>query len=119
VPFQNAIFILEQLDRTSFHLTPLRALPPVRPCACTLLGMATLPASTRPPATTVALRQQSLRIIELSERLSLAAACREEVVLFTRRRMLDWKAQTARFIVVAVGSALTFVAWKSLVSWLG
>jgi hypothetical protein len=32
--------------------------------------------------------------------------------------MLDWKAQLTRAAVVLGGSALVFVAWKSVISWL-
>jgi hypothetical protein len=32
--------------------------------------------------------------------------------------MLDWKAQVTRVVVVAGGSALIFMVWKSLISWL-
>jgi hypothetical protein len=46
------------------------------------------------------------------------AALREELVLFKRRRMLDWKSQVTKIAVVATGSALVFLAWKSVVSWL-
>jgi hypothetical protein len=82
------------------------------------MGMATLPASTRPPTGNLALREQSIRLVELPERLSFAATVREEVILFTRRRMLDWKAQLTRVAVVASGSALIFLGWKSVISWL-
>ena len=56
---------------------------------------------------------------EFPAELSLREHVHEEVVLFARRRMLDWKIQTTRIIVVVGGSLLVFSAWKSLVSWLG
>jgi len=80
--------------------------------------MATLPASTRPPTGNLASREQSIRLVELPERPTLIAAVREEVNLFTRRRMLDWKSQVTRVVVVASGSALIFIAWKSIITWL-
>ena len=82
------------------------------------MGMATLPASTRPPTSNLAPREQSIRLVELPERLALAAALREEVILFARRRMLDWKSQVTRVVVIASGSALLFLAWKSVITWL-
>ena len=82
------------------------------------MGVATLPASTRPPAGNSASREQSIRLVELPERPTLIAAVREEVNLFTRRRMLDWKSQVTRVVVVASGSALIFIAWKSIITWL-
>jgi hypothetical protein len=56
--------------------------------------------------------------VEFPERLSVVAVCREELILFTRRRMLDWKSQLTKVVAIATGSALIFVAWKSLVTWL-
>jgi len=76
--------------------------------------MATLPASTRHTGTNVGFRTA----ISFPERSSVVAICREELMLFTRRRMLDWKAQLTRAVVVGGGSALVFVAWKSVISWL-
>jgi hypothetical protein len=58
------------------------------------------------------------KAVELPERRSFVENCREEVVLFTRRRMLDWKSQVTRVVVIATGSALIFVAWKSVTTWL-
>src|SRR4051812_21804345 len=103
----------KRLRLNAFHAPPL-----LRHAACNELGMATLPASTRPAATNVALRQQSIGLLEVPERRSRAAACREKLVLFTRRRMLDWRSQATRLIVVGGGSVLVFMAWKSLISWL-
>jgi len=56
--------------------------------------------------------------VEFPERPSVLAAGREALVLFKRRRMLDWKAQVTRIAVVAGGSAMIFLAWKSVISWL-
>jgi len=56
--------------------------------------------------------------VEYPERLSVVETCREELVLFTRRRMLDWKSQVTKTVAIATGSALIFIAWKSLVTWL-
>jgi len=56
--------------------------------------------------------------VELPERLSVVAVCREELILFTRRRMLDWKSQVTKLVAIAIGSVLVFAAWKSLVTWL-
>jgi hypothetical protein len=56
--------------------------------------------------------------VEFTEGLSTVAACREELILFKRRRMLDWKSQATRIVVVAAGSALVFLAWKSVITWL-
>ena len=55
--------------------------------------------------------------VEFPARLSTVAALREELILFKRRRMLDWKSQVTKIAVVATGSALVFLAWKSVVSW--
>jgi len=55
--------------------------------------------------------------VEFPGRLSRVAAIREELILFKRRRMLDWKSQVTKIAVVATGSALVFLAWKSVVSW--
>jgi hypothetical protein len=66
----------------------------------------------------LASREQSIRLVELPERSSVTAAFREEVILFTRRRMLDWKSQLVRVVVIATGSALIFVAWRSVITWL-
>jgi hypothetical protein len=82
------------------------------------MGMATLPASGRPPAVNLGFRPQPHLAIELPERLSLPALLHEKIVLFSRRRMLDWKSQLTRLVVVISGSALIFLAWKSLISWL-
>jgi hypothetical protein len=55
--------------------------------------------------------------VEFPERLSMVAACREELILFWRRRMLDWESEVTRIVVVAAGSALAFLAWKSVITW--
>ena len=77
--------------------------------------MATLPASTRPTSTTPAFPYPA---VGFPERISMAATLREELILFKRRRMLDWKSQVTGIIVVAAGSAMIFLAWKSVVAWL-
>jgi len=83
------------------------------------LGMATLPASTRPTSVNPSFRHLTSSVtVELPERLSVVAVCREELILFTRRRMLDWKSQVTKLVAIAIGSVLVFVAWKSLVTWL-
>jgi len=51
--------------------------------------------------------------------LSTREQVQEHFVLFARRRMLDWKMQATRLVVVLAGSALVFSAWKSVVIWLG
>jgi hypothetical protein len=58
------------------------------------------------------------KAVELPERRSFVEDCREELVLFTRRRMLDWKSQLTRAAVILGGSALVFAAWKSVIGWL-
>jgi hypothetical protein len=57
--------------------------------------------------------------VHLPERTSFSEELREQAILFARRRMLDWKIQSTRVIVVLGGSALVFSAWKSLMAWLG
>jgi hypothetical protein len=57
--------------------------------------------------------------VYLPERMSLGEQLHEHAILFARRRMLDWKMQTTRALVVLGGSALVFTAWKGLVTWLG
>ena len=56
--------------------------------------------------------------VEMPACRSVAEVCREELVLFARRRMLDWKSQATRIAVVGAGSALVFLAWKSVITWL-
>jgi len=58
-------------------------------------------------------------VAEFPTELSLGERVREKVVLFARRRMLDWKIQATRTVVVFGGSLMVFGAWKSLVTWLG
>ena len=58
-------------------------------------------------------------VVEFPAQLSLGERIREMAVLFARRRMLDWKIQATRTVVVVGGSLMVFGAWKSLVTWLG
>ena len=79
--------------------------------------MATLPASTGSTPSNQAVRYAVVEA-ESTERLSAVAALRGKLTLFRRRRMLDWKSQVTRIIVVAAGSAMTFLAWKWVITWL-
>jgi hypothetical protein len=63
--------------------------------------------------------QPKLVALDPASELSIREQVQEHFILFARRRMLDWKMQTTRAIVVLGGSALVFTAWKSLVTWLG
>ena len=58
------------------------------------------------------------KVVALPERRSFVGNCREEMVLFARRRALDWQSQITRAVVVLGGSALLFMAWKSVIGWL-
>jgi hypothetical protein len=81
--------------------------------------MATLPASNRATADNPTFGQRTSSVpVEFLGPLSPVAFCREELILFTRRRMLDWKSQATNAAVIAAGSALIFLAWKSLVTWI-
>ena len=57
--------------------------------------------------------------LDPSSELSIREQVHEHLVLFARRRMLDWKMQATRATAILCGSALVFTAWKSLVVWLG
>jgi len=57
--------------------------------------------------------------LEFPAEVSLSNSLHEQAILFARRRMLDWKMQSTRLVVVLGGSALVFAAWRGLVNWLG
>jgi hypothetical protein len=63
--------------------------------------------------------QPKLVALDPASELSIREQVQEHLVLFARRRMLDWKMQATRIAVVLSGSVLVFTAWKSLVTWLG
>jgi len=63
--------------------------------------------------------QPKLVALDPASELSIREQVQEHFVLFARRRMLDWKMQATRIVVVLSGSVLVFTAWKSLVTWLG
>jgi len=81
---------------------------------CNQMGMASVSTSKL-----VAYSKPEALAFEFPTELSLRERVREQVVLFARRRMLDWKIQATRLVVVLGGSLLVFSAWKSLVTWLG
>jgi len=63
--------------------------------------------------------QPKLVALDPACELSIHEQVQEHLVLFARRRMLDWKMQATRLVVILGGSVLVFTAWKSLVVWLG
>jgi hypothetical protein len=63
--------------------------------------------------------QPKLVALDPASELSIREQVREHFILFARRRMLDWKMQATRMVVVLSGSVLVFAAWKNLVTWLG
>ena len=63
--------------------------------------------------------QPKLVALDPASELSIREQVQEHFILFARRRMLDWKMQATRIVVVLSGSVLVFTAWKSLVTWLG
>jgi hypothetical protein len=63
--------------------------------------------------------QPKLVALDPASELSIREQVQEHLVLFARRRLLDWKMQATRMVVVLSGSMLVFTAWKSLVTWLG
>jgi hypothetical protein len=63
--------------------------------------------------------QPKLVALDPASELSIREQVNEHLVLFARRRMLDWKMQATRLVVILGGSVLVFSAWKSIVIWLG
>ena len=63
--------------------------------------------------------QPKLVASNLVSEASVRERVHEHLVLFARRRTLDWKMQATRAAVILGGSALVFTAWKSVVVWLG
>lgn len=63
--------------------------------------------------------QPKLAALDPASELSIREQVHEHLVLFARRRMLDWKMQATRLVVVLGGSTLVFAAWKSTIIWLG
>jgi hypothetical protein len=63
--------------------------------------------------------QPKLVALDPASELSIREQVHEHLVLFARRRMLDWKMPATRSVVVLGGSALVFTAWKGVMTWLG
>ena len=63
--------------------------------------------------------QPKLVALDPASELSIREQVNEHLVLFARRRMLDWKMQATRLVIIVGGSILVFSAWQSVVIWLG